>query len=434
MSLGRPFALLHESKEITRALSPHLLSPIAHPRSTSPIEPIPRMGLFSDKKPYTAISSDCEALMRPDTEPNPSKLVDLIELIQGSRPQSSGTFEAGRLMRKKLKYGTPSEQRRALSLAEALVDNGIETAGLVADSGLADQLVQLAAQHPHTKTDHSKGAKASRQCRSLLHDWSTRKDRNIQPLFKRAGLVDKHHTRRRSTTPDDDLDSAMFGADGEAPPPRPRREAAHRRAASAASGRFADAGDERPSRHSRNGSMPTRLSSSRSPSPVNLRGSSLDTTVATAHNVATRLTTALIASPHGSHETEEYYRQGKQVRQKVVKLIHNTSSDVQAYIGPLINANEELVEALQAHDAVMNGEPLESRNDHDLLNLDGPDLQPLRPPPSMPAAAMDGLSLNSRSDDSSPEPEAPREEDHDEFDPFADDFEQAERPKHTPLW
>lgn len=400
------------------------------------------MGIFTDKKPYTAISSNTEALIAGGSDPDPSKLLNLVELINESVPTGSGGRESGRIIRKKIKYGTSSEQIRAVSLTETLVDNGVPTLPFVIDSGLSDQLVQLAASHP-SRADLTKEAKAARLARSLLHSWHSRGERHTAQLYKNAGLVDKHERshNRRSAHVDDDLDEDFAGQ---------LRSPGHSRSHSrSVSGSYPRSHSRQPSgvadspdRRSRSMSRSSPRVASRSPSPViNIRGASIETIIATAHNTATKLTTALIENPRGGAEAESYYRQAKQLRKRVIQLIHDSSSEVQAFIGQLLSANEELIASLQAHDAVIqSGDALDEQDDHE--QLDSRTISQLRKPQDAPQRRAPSPTFTSDQEESEASDFEDRESARsganppveDPFDPFGDSNEQQERPKHTPLW
>lgn len=389
------------------------------------------MGFFSERKPYSAISSDTESLLARGHKNDPAKLLNLIDLIQNSDSRQSGGQEAGRILRKRIKHGSPSDQIRALSLVETLVDNGVKTEPFVGLSGLGEQLTQLAASHAgHASVEDSKSGKATRQCRSLLQDWSSRNDPTISRLFRHAGLAVKseHRRTRSSFHPDDDLDDEVFGqAEG-------GHSRGHRRASSSrsVSGSRKSAMIEPRSPQSLR-THRRESSRSRSPSPVNLRGASLETTVATAHNIATRLNHSLITTPGGSREIDVYHQQAKQLRHRIVKLIHNPSAEVQEYLSQLLSANEELIAALQAYDIVIEGRgTMTSQEDHE---IDGAHhatpIKPARPPPSPPRERSSSPEL---AETLEPFSDSRGHEPSESFDPFGDDNEQLERPKHTPMW
>lgn len=402
------------------------------------------MGVFSEKKPYTAVSSDTEALIAQGSESDPSKLLNLIELINYSEPKGAGGRESGRIIRKKIKYGSPSEQIRAVALAETIVDNGVHPLPFVIESGLSDQLVQLAASHP-SRADLSKEAKAARVARSLLHSWYTRGNRHIAHLYRTTGVVDKHERshNRRSAHVDDDIDQEF-----ESQLRSPGHSRSHSRSVSGSQlrshSRQASGTFDIPDRRSRSASRSSPRVVSRSPSPViNIRGASIETVIATAHNIATKLTTSLIENPRGGAESESYYRQAKQLRKRVIQLIHDSSSEVQVFIGQLLSANEELIASLQAHDAVtQSGDALDEQDDHEQLDphtisrlRNAPDVPPQRRAPSPKfASEIEEESEESDYDGRETASSGANPPVEDPFDPFGDANEQVDRPKHTPLW
>lgn len=394
-----------------------------------------KMGLFSERKTYSAISSETESLLAKGVENDPAKLLNLVELIRNSGSGHSGGQEAGRVLRKRIKHGSPSEQMRALSLVEIIVENGVKTEPFISLSGLGEQLMQVAASHAgHANVEISKSAKATRQCRVLLQAWSSRNDQNISRLFRNAGLVSKseHWKDRSSFHPDDDLDDEVFGQAGGSHS-RSHSRSHQRNGSSISITGFRKSAMVEPRFPQTSCSHLNESSPSRSPSPVNLRGASLETTVATAHNIAARLANSLIASPDGSHEIDVYHQQAKQLRHRIIKLVHSPSAEVQEYLGQLLSANEELIASLQAYDVVIEGHgAMTSQEDHEIDGVyHAAPIKPVRPPPSPPR------KKNSSSDlveTTAPFSDSLEHRPSDSFDPFGDDNEQLERPKHTPMW
>ena len=76
------------------------------------------MGIFSDDKPYTAITQWIERLTSEAFEEDDVTYIpDLCECI---RIQDTGRQEAARAIRKKLKYGNVHRQLRALTVCKTL--------------------------------------------------------------------------------------------------------------------------------------------------------------------------------------------------------------------------------------------------------------------------------------------------------------------------
>lgn len=360
------------------------------------------MGFFKDTRPYTAISADLDALTSPKSEEDPAKLLLVIELIQGNRV--GGCNEAGRALRKKLKYGESGEQLRTLNLVSILVDNGGNSLHpMVTETGLGDQIVALART-----SGESRQAKKAQQ---VLLKWSNNGGR-LGNYFTSAGLKEVRPRKTRESR-----SRSFYEDDAGIPPTLPSR----------------------PSRTAR----PTPVSNdrSRSPSPINLRGASLTTTVATAHSVATRLLNSIIlaeTNPSRSRESRGYYRQAKQIRHILIQLISDEDPEVQAYVAQLLQGNEELLNSIHSYERVLSGEELDAERAEPL-----PEIRPLRPPPSpappiipvrSPPSISDDASISVSDESSVVEPPSAKSAGDEDMDPFRDDNEETYAPKHTPIW
>lgn len=354
------------------------------------------MGFFKDTRPYTAISADIDALTVGGDDDDPARLLDVIELIQGNRV--GGCAEAGRALRKKIKYGSPGEQLKTLNLISVLVDNGGKSLfPMVTETGLGDQLVQLARV--------PKDSRQTKKAQQLLLSWSSRGNR-LSGYFTQAGLKEAKRGRRRG---DGSQSFSQSGDDSNAPS-LPRR----------------------PVGNTNNNS--TVREPSRSPSPINLRGASLTTTIATAHSVATRLLNSLILTnqnPSKSRESRGYCRQAKQIRHNLIQLISDEDPEVQAYLAQLIQANEELINSIRAYDRVLSGDKLDADDGVEPL----PEIRPLRTAPSPQASTR---SIHSPSRDSvsisNSDEEIEASAGEEENNPFDDANEDTYGPKHTPIW
>lgn len=421
------------------------------------------MGLFRDSKQYTAISADIDELVG-SREENPARLVDLIELIQ-SHP-GNGASEAGRALRKKLKYGRPNEIGRALSVVELLVDNGgRKMTPVVTETGLGDAVANLASG----SGAGSGSATITKHARSIVVRWS-RNHPELAGYATQAGVKKsgERHSRHGSRNTDSDHeaeDGDLAGSSGLSGHNRNSSSMSSKRLSLARSkprkpdGPWgADEDDDldldpgpgsrsprspQSPRNAQRSAFPRQRSRSRSPSPLpNLRSASLQTTVATAHSVATRLMNSLIITnehPSKSQDTRTYYRQAKQLRQRVVQLVHDPTPEIQEYIEQLLNANQDLVAAIQAADAVVAGkrltfQPKDNASLDQLLEVEpaaaAPQIKPTRRPPSVRRPSASSSDDASSFSDHAPPPTDSRRK----SDPFGDDFAEEIGPKHTPMW
>jgi hypothetical protein len=77
------------------------------------------------KKAYSAVTVSIENLTSEGFEED--DFSGIPELVESIRLQSTGTTEASRAIRKKLKYGNVHRQLRALTILDALIKNAGET-------------------------------------------------------------------------------------------------------------------------------------------------------------------------------------------------------------------------------------------------------------------------------------------------------------------
>ncbi|ATY66472.1 VHS domain-containing [Cordyceps militaris] len=122
--------------------------------------------MFQTKKPYSAVTATIENLTTEDfAEDDLSGIVELIEAIS---LQPGGPTEAARAIRKKLKYGSPHRQLRALALLDGLMENaGPRFQRSFADEPLLERLRVCGA--PATTTDDQ--AAVRDKCRELFAQW-----------------------------------------------------------------------------------------------------------------------------------------------------------------------------------------------------------------------------------------------------------------------
>ncbi|GMM49928.1 hypothetical protein DASB73_008860 [Starmerella bacillaris] len=221
--------------------------------------------------------------------------------------------------------------------------------------------------------------------------------------------------KRYSTHPDEDLDDALYS---------PNRSTSGVSLRSSRSGRSveSESGNEgrnrlssmfrRSKANDKHASITSRGSNAPQ-EPLNLRAESITSNIANAHNTSTRLVNAVIADAT-SKDALMYYRQAKQIRKVIVQLVNDPSDEVQEFIGQLLNANEELIAALQSYDAVIDNEDgLETQEDHERVTnkVSALEIKPLRAPPSPPKSAATYI---------------PDEDTNLEANPFGDDSDRAE--------
>lgn len=435
------------------------------------------MGFLSDNKPYTAVTSTIDRLTTDQYEIDDiSEVVELIEVI---KIQWTGPTEAARAIRKKLKYGSPHAQLRALTILEALVSNGgRQLAPLYNDDQLLERLRLIATSQQSQTTTSSSGSgavnsKVRRRMQSMFIGWRDElKDvKECSRLAQLYTCLPKQRARAQSdvrgsrhATPaessrhrdrDDDSDGGRKqdrneGYSGDRDRDRERLKARLR--------------EEKPQSRSRSmvndksswGSSRRRRRSSNLNTDINIvkEAPKIKELLAESGTAATNLQNVL---QHINIERElacdnrkavELFNKAKSLRHKVLKYIHNVQSE--EYIGPLIHANEELVNALKQYEK-KSLYPEENYNTDDDSGSDSDsdvpscgvrqmNISTRSPPPPRPTSRPPSLTPQL----SSPTTSAPASraspsksmavEEEDETDPFGDRHESAHAPIHTPMW
>ena len=120
--------------------------------------------MFAQKKPYSAVTVTIENLTAESyPEDDFSGIPDLVEVI---KLQASGPTEAARAIRKKLKYGSPHRQIRALVLLDGLIQNaGPHFQRTFADEPLLERLRVCGSAE-------LSDAAVRKKCAELFREWA----------------------------------------------------------------------------------------------------------------------------------------------------------------------------------------------------------------------------------------------------------------------
>lgn len=135
--------------------------------------------MFSQKKPYSAVTVNVENLTSEDYEEDDlSGIPDLVEVI---KLQATGPAEAARAIRKKLKYGSVHRQLRALTILDGLIQNaGARFQRTFADEMLLERLRVCG-------TADLSDPKVKAKCRVLFRSWAA-EYKNVRGLERLAAL------------------------------------------------------------------------------------------------------------------------------------------------------------------------------------------------------------------------------------------------------
>ncbi|KAI9769075.1 MAG: putative actin patch assembly and actin polymerization protein [Geoglossum simile] len=393
------------------------------------------------KKPYTAITVQIERLTGEQYEENDiGGIVDLIEVI---RLQDSGPTEAARAIRKKLKYGNVHRQLRALAILDGLIQNaGPRFQRTFADEPLLERL-RVAATDPVSDPD------VRAKCKVLFGQWSVAY-KNTTGMGAIAALYRQLPQRKRSTqqqqsrvlkeTADDSdprFGHAVSVSSGDGPARSlnsPTSPTSSSKPISLSAGPDLT-GSKSKSKNKRDKNKPK---------PFNLEKEKplLLQTLASASVASTNLLNALKLINRENERVSENkevmkrFETCKTYRRQILRYIQNVESE--QWLGGLIHANEELINALMAFEALDKSVEDDSDSEEDDptiktgrtsspptrsfagLVLDDKPAKPPRPGANIPKPAFsygNGKGRQYSDDESELEEE---EEEEDENDPFAD--------------
>ncbi|KAA8566011.1 hypothetical protein EYC84_009811 [Monilinia fructicola] len=327
------------------------------------------------KQPYTAVTVAIDRLTSDEYKGDDSSgIPDLVEVI---KIQSTGPAEAARRLRKKLKYGSEHVQLRALEVLDGLIQNaGARFQRTFADQALLERLRITATSNA---TDPAVKAK----CKELFRSWSANYAgvsgmEAICALYKQLPRTKKVVTQERSKVLRETEENPFHDDELEAPAtPGPSQPGP------------SNAG----SSHSRQSSLTTssreRALSILSPSdkkskkdkekdkkkkhkPFNLEAEkeTMKTAIAESAVASTNLLNAL---RHINREQErisenkialQHFDSCKLLRRKILRYIQYVEAE--EWLGGLLHANDELVNALMTYEQLDRSIDADSDSDDDM--------------------------------------------------------------------
>ncbi|GMM33035.1 Lsb5 protein [Saccharomycopsis crataegensis] len=364
------------------------------------------MGFFTDDKPYTAITASINQLLGEKTVEEFEPEIQLPGLLESIKIQGAeGATEAARAIRKKLKYGTPTVQYKALVLLELLVSNGGKPlTPLYNDTKLLDRLKVMIS-------DDTLIPRVRKKVIAMVAGWKSEfsNDPRYSELVSLHKYAKNYYKSRsgganqpvRRQVPQFMDDSADEFSDSEYD-------------------RISQVGSIR--RHG--GSVPGEVTGTSNAAldqayeipDIDLRkaGPEIDKILAAATSGATLLKNQLSQLNRSRGEIAMdndmcaiQFEKCRQIRRKVLRYLQVISEG--EYLGLLIHANDELVEALQKYSDYSKPETSNPSN------------------PSNPVANSGFISENSDDDDDDDDEESNaaafsdyESEEDDEDNPFAD--------------
>ncbi|KAK5113265.1 hypothetical protein LTR62_003602 [Meristemomyces frigidus] len=321
------------------------------------------MAMFREKKPYTAITVQIDRLTSEQYEEDDvGGIIDLVEVI---RIQQSGPTEAARALRKKLKYGSPHRQIRALVILDGLIQNaGSRFQRAFADEALLERLRLMPREDTVDPTVRKK-------CQTLFIQWAnaykgTPGLESIAGLYKELPKTQRPAAARQKVlqeTESHDSDAeSPFDAPEPVPAPAPQSHAtpSHRPLVASA----VNAPHRPVTLTPTSSSFSAKLAKGKSKFGHHSGGNKAFSLSREKENMTNCIARSSIASTNLlnglqliNRETERVsenkevlnrFETCKTLRRQILLYIQQVESDV--WIGSLVNANDELVKALTAYE------------------------------------------------------------------------------------
>ncbi|KAF2171362.1 hypothetical protein M409DRAFT_63677 [Zasmidium cellare ATCC 36951] len=306
----------------------------------------------SSRKPYTAITVQIDRLTSEQYEEDDiGGIIDLVDVI---RIQDSGPTEAARALRKKLKYGNPHRQIRALVILDGLIQNaGGRFQRAFADEPLLERLRLMAR-------DDMVDAQVRRKCQVLFVQWanaykSTPGLQSIATLYKE---LPKTATQRPAAARQKVLqDTTAADSDAESPFAEPPTRA---RSSSKPQPPVQAAAPSRPVTLTPTSSgfssklFKDKKSSGNKSFSLSKEKDNMTNCIAQASIASTNLVNGLQLINRENErvstnpEVVRRFEACKDLRRKILYYIAHVESE--QWIGSLVNANDELVKALTAYE------------------------------------------------------------------------------------
>ncbi|KAI0204537.1 hypothetical protein F4808DRAFT_346046 [Astrocystis sublimbata] len=378
--------------------------------------------MFSQKKPYSAVTVTIERLTSETfDEDDLSGIPDLVEVI---KLQASGPTEAARALRKKLKYGSPHRQIRALVLLDGLIQNaGPRFQRTFIDEPLLERLRVCG-------TSDLSDADVRKKCSELYRSWAV--EYKNTPGLERVAVLYKELPRRkqvvtqdkskvlRETEQDPFRDSEDEAEQHQSsPPPQPSQASSSRPPVTypqpsqtiqsyshmkSPSGTGIFSGSSKEKKKKEKGKTKSR------PFKLEAEKDSMKAAIAESSIAATNLNNALQSINREKERISENavaverFEVCKRLRRKILRYIHFVEDE--QWLGGLLHANDELVVALMTFEQLDRSIDADSDSDDEIAEqahlfrmATEKHKQSMSPTqsdfPSGPIADMAGLSLDS---------------------------------------
>ncbi|KAI0257152.1 hypothetical protein BJV78DRAFT_1160636 [Lactifluus subvellereus] len=291
---------------------------------------------FSKEKPRSSVTEWVDILTSPSYG---DEVYDGIpELIESIDLQASGTAEASRAIRKKIKHGNAHQQYRALVILDALVDNaGNKFQSSFADTQLTDALRNLA-------TDSTTDRKVKKKVLAVLASWS----RQFKDDRSAAGIAGLYRQIKPAEPPrrSDTNREALAEHEREAEQKRKEKEEAKLKAKQERRRLEEEARQKK--------AASKRMSVIRKQFDFEQEKPQVLTAIANASSAANNLMNAitLVNTENDdlltNERVQEWLLRSKQARKSIVRYIQLVEDE--EIIGTLIETNDRIIAALESYD------------------------------------------------------------------------------------
>ncbi|KAK5724429.1 hypothetical protein LTR15_004474 [Elasticomyces elasticus] len=314
--------------------------------------------MFHSKKPYSAITVQVDRLCSEQYEEDDvGGIIDLVEVV---RIQNSGPTEAARALRKKLKYGGPHQQIRALVILDGLIQNaGARFQRAFADEPLLERLRLMAREE-------AVDPEVRKKCQILFVQWAnaykaTAGLEGIANLYKELPKSQRPAAARSKVLRDTEVHDSGDESPYESHRPAPAPPSGNRSRASS-SAQVPTAAPSRPVTLTPTSSSfgsklvkgKSKFSSSKGGFNLAREKDNMTNCIARASIASTNLLNGLqlvnreTQSVSDNQEVRNRFDTCKTLRRQILLYIQHVESD--EWIGSLVNANDELVKALTAYE------------------------------------------------------------------------------------
>ncbi|KAI5852837.1 hypothetical protein DFP73DRAFT_589898 [Morchella snyderi] len=310
----------------------------------------------SSRKQFSAVTVHIERLTSEEYDEH--DMSGIPELIESIKLQDTGPTEASRAIRKKLKYGNVHRQLRALTILDALIGNaGIRFQRSFADEPLLERL-RIAATDSMTDPD------VKAKLKVVFGQWAvaykdTQGLQGIASLYKQLPQRQRPRPQPKvlsEVLPENDREpSSSTGRKATPTSPKSPKPTPITLGQSADLG-VGQKGHKKSSSKSKSKTPPFNLEKEK---PAMLQSLANASVASTNLKNALKLINREKERPSGNPEVLKRFEDCKALRRSILRYIQHVESE--QWLGGLIHANEELVEALTLFEVL--DKPIEEDSD-----------------------------------------------------------------------